>query len=208
MTATYCTAAQVYSFLQLSTAKQSELATEVAAAIERAQDEVDKYTETAFRSISVANEYHSLRTYIGANGIPIKLDHSHVTTLATPTDKLEIYNGSAYVDLLVTGTAGRSRDYWQEEGTGKIWIRSNFSYFGGNEVRVTYRYGHSSVPKDVESATIMLASVGLITSDDRSAMLPEGGGNFSLPFVEKARIWEKRAYKLLDSYTEMSSINR
>lgn len=202
MVATYATEAKVVSFLNLTSAKATELNTEIGYAIERAQDEIDRYTGSAFRSVTVTDEFHNLGPWIGNNGFKVRANHAQMKTLASGSgDKLEIWNGSAYEDYLTTKTSGRANDYWQEERDGIVWIRTGAPLNGGSEVRLTYRYGRTSVPADIERACVLLAATDLVTTDDRSVILPEGGGN-SLPFVEKARIWRERAFEILNGYRE------
>jgi len=206
MAITYCTAAQVNSFLGLTTAfsgSTNPTQVEVEEFIERNQDSIDKETMHAWRTLTITEETHHLQypAYQRRDGSEIFLQHRQIQTLLNGTDKLEIWNGSVFEDYLATRVEGRNNDYWFDKRLGTIYIKTFPRilprYFA---VRVTYRYGESAVVKDIEKACVLMTAIDILGSDDRSVLLPEGTSNIGLP--GKAELWQKQVDKILQNRRE------
>ena len=205
MTVNYVTAVQVASFLGITTPDGSSDPTlaEVDEMINENEDHIDQETMHAWRSVSVSDEYHSLENYAFnvSDGVSFNLHHRKVKTFVSGTDKLEVWDGGQWLDYVANKVEARNRDFWVDYTNGRVFIktfpRSLPRFFG---VRVTYRFGETSVPGDIQKACKLLTAGDVLMSDDKSLLLPEGSNN--VPYTDKVRVWEERAEKILGSRRE------
>lgn len=204
MTVTYTTGALVASLLGITTPTGSTdpTLTEVEDVINRNEDYIDEYTGHAWKTNTSTLEYYDIdSTRINEeSAIPIKLRHRTITTLASGTDTLEVWEGSSWTDFLTAKTEARgSGDYWVNYTTGILYIY-DYPSDGSEKVRIKYRYGESSVPGYIEDACTKLTASDLLAQDDRSFLLPEGASN--IPVMDKARRWRSQALKILAEHCE------
>ena len=127
-------------------------------------------------------------------------------TSASPIDKLEIWNGSSYDNWLVDRTQGRAEDFWIDHEQGILFLRLFYPYFVTKVIRMGYRYGETSVPKDIRRATALHASILLLESDDRSFLVSETGDSTRLTYAERIAQYEKQIEKILHNRTEINVI--
>lgn len=196
MTNVYCDSDDVKRILQLdftlSTTSRPTLA-DVQEFIEEAQDEIDQRTNNAWREKTVTEEYYDIPRipYNYQTGIPIHLKHAHIRDFDdSEGDKIEIWDGSSWVDWLTTKTEGRANDYWLENKKGVLYLRYPYRFYGKQAVRLTYRYGHDTVPKDIQKATALLAATSLLLNDDRSAALIETGDSTRMNYDQRINVWK------------------
>jgi hypothetical protein len=203
MTVTYCTAANVASFLRLIDpatgarmvfgVSSEPLQSEVEAWINEAEDYIDEQTHHAWRSTQVSNELHDHHMRWDGFGhleYAVTLMNRSVLTFAHATDKIELWNGSAWKDLVDPAngfTEARDKDYWVDYTNGIVYLVSQRSILGRGTVRVTYRYGETVVPGDIKRAAEMLAGLRYLESDFYRLGLPDGQ-DFASP---KASIMQK-----------------
>lgn len=209
MAVTYTTAAKVRSLLQISSSSTTPTTAEIEDFIYRAEDYIDNFTDHAWKSTTVTNEYRdvpSIEAYETYSGIPIYLRHRSIITFATASgDKLEVWTGSTYEDYAVTKTQSRASDFWIDNERGVIYLRSGITP-GKNMVRVTYHYGESSVPKDIEEAATMIAAISVIGGDDRVAQIAKVGSP-QINLGQKVEVWKQRIAMILDERKEVRVIN-
>jgi len=207
--ATYCTADDVRRVLQVDfdfSSQKLPTDTDVEASIEEAEDEIDQETQHAWRAVTVTNEFYDIpiQAYREGVGTPIHLKHRNVRTLASGSgDKLEVWDGSSYEDWLTTKTEGRANDYWLDEELGILYIRRYWKYYWKKAIRMTYRYGESTVPKDIRKATAMLAAIDFIMSDDLSASLNETGDSMRVGHESRIEIMRERVEKIIRNRREI-----
>jgi hypothetical protein len=184
------------------------------ATINRAEDRIDNQTGHAWRTrysrtesgadTTSKYEYKNCNHYhYWSTGVPIYLDHRSVTTFdntsPSPGDTLEIWSGSW--EALTTGNESRSGDYWIDYQNGVIWLRRWFLFTSTDQVRVKYRYGESVVPYDIQHCAVLIAARQIITSDDRSFLVPDGASN--IPLIGKVHIWDAEITTILKNRTEI-----
>ncbi len=216
----YCLSSDIFSFLQMASnsdptflgktdfsASTQPTKTEVDAWINESEDEIDRGTMYAWRSVTVTKEQHHLKgpSYQIRDGSVIKLLQRNIRTLTAGTDLLEIWDGSNYVDYLTDKVEGRDNDYWVNEEYGMIFVKAypfrSRRTFGA---RVTYRYGETVVPGNIKRACVLLTAIHMLQSEDRSVLLPEGTSNIS--YNKKIEDWEKRAEKIISDMRELPVI--
>ena len=121
-------------------------------------------------------------------------------------DALEVWENNAYVDYLATKTEGRANDYWLNYEKGVLYI-FDLPSRKENAVRIKYRYGGTTVPLDIERACTLMTAIDLVTSDDRSVLLPSGD-NSALRMSEKIEVMQREVEKILTHRTEYRFMKR
>lgn len=212
---TYTTAAKVASLLRLrdtsadirlvfDTTTDPTLA-EVENFIFEAEDDIDRSTNHAWRAKTITNEYHDVRylyTQEYRREIPVKLLHRSIRTLVSGTDKVEYWNGSAWADLVATGTEGRANTHWVDYTNGIVYFVTQKPYWAVKGVRFTYQYGETSVPYDIQEAATKLAAIKILEDNDYLLPLPEGG-NVNYALGSKVDSWKKDIERILNNHREI-----
>lgn len=200
---TYCSAADVGKWLQKTFSGTSHPSTtEVEELIEMNEDKIDQATGHAWRQKTITEEFHHLRLVPTRwDGIPIFLRHRDIQSI----DKLEIWNGSSYDDWKLVRTEGRSSDWWAQYSDGIIWLRLFIGFTRPNfAVRTTYKFGASSVPKDIKKAAMLMTAADILYGDDRSILLASGEAT-NIPFQPRIEAWMKEVDTIIDRRKEFSS---
>jgi hypothetical protein len=84
---------------------------------------------------------------------------------------------------------------------GILYLRRWFLLTSTMQVRIKYRYGETTVPYDIQHCAVLIAAQQLITSDDRSFLVPEGASN--IPLTGKVPIWNAEINSILKNRTEI-----
>lgn len=209
MVVTYCTSAEIAEFLWANDGADFSVSTKptqvaVEAAINRVETIIDNATKHAYRKVLITNEYHNYLIPSFAHRRPfgwvrgrqpdrgVYLSHRAIRSFVSGTNKIEIWTGSAWVDLALTAngyTEGRDDDYWISYEDGIIFFVDATPAIGKKTARVTYDYGESSVPEDIKEWCIKQTAINLLYSDDRSAFVVDGMDNLSID--PKIRAWKE-----------------
>ena len=188
-TTNYCSVSQVWAQLDGVTASDIS-ASRVTDAIQRAESEIDEFTETKFVATTITNEilaWNKDTTWKSAGQL------EGYTTVGR-SDYFSVSNRDVIrldkhpvisITSLETNSAGiTSADSWttltQQEGSGGDFIISNkilgeltfvdnFPNSGERSIRTTYIYGTSTVPKNVERLTILLSVREILMSKMHSS---------------------------------------
>lgn len=213
MVATYCSVVQVVAQLGLideSGARKVLSSTtipsvaEVTELIEDAEDYIDNYCATSWKTKTVTDEYHSFslnnnyfRAVIRGNGFYVQLNNKFIVSMT----KIELWQGATpYKDIVADGTEGTGQqegDWFLEDKLGLLWINTQLPTFGEGTIKISYTYGQiASIPTTIRRASILLAAALLIESgfDYNNETIISSVG---LDNQEKAEAWDKRANKLL-----------
>ncbi len=179
----------------------------VADLINAKEDEIDQATQHAWRETTVTDELHDFNMlYKLYGGVPVYLNHRKVKEFDHDKgDKIEVWDGNTWDDWVTSHTTGRANDWWADYEKGIIFIKYLFPFGVEKKIRVTYRYGESSVPNDIKNACVKLVAYDLVHSDDRSVLFPEGSSN--IPLVNKAENWLKDAEKIIMRHQEISIVS-
>lgn len=179
MTGTYTTANAASVQLRSWFNKDSDPdVASVQRMINDAEDWIDAQTNDAWRSTTVTEEYHrrDWRRSSFNPGLAVNLRHTHVTTFVSGTDKVEIWNGSSWEEWVSTKTEGRGGDYWVNYTEGTLFLRSYWFLHQTDAVRMTYRYGNSTVPKDIRKACAMIVAKQLLEQEQHLNNMPSETG--------------------------------
>lgn len=185
-------------------------AQEVKEFIHEATARVDRETGHAWRERTVENEYHDLEgTYYYWAGTPIKLTQRRIRTPLDTSkgDKLEFWDGENWNDWTADTnvTEGRDGDYWINDTQGMLYIyRRSWWWERYKSVRITYRFGEKTIPKDIQQATALFTAAALLETDVYGDLLPTGGDGPNPGQV--AERLEERAQKVLDRRREVRAV--
>jgi hypothetical protein len=208
----YCSTRDVARYLQVpefggegSTAPTIQ---DVQRFIQDAEEELDRDIGHAWKERSVSEEMHDLNqlSYIYGTGWPIYLGFRKVRTLDSDEgDKIEIWDGENWVDWVASSdyTEGRDEDYWMDYKNGILWIKSlSGTSYTKMSVKVTYRYGDTSVPNDIRKACALLAAINILDTNDRTILVPEGSPP-SINWDRKIERWQAQIDKTIASRAEI-----
>ena len=174
--------------------------------IKRAQDDIDSRTNHAWRnrrSYDPQNtddyEWHPIKhKWRPGAGIPIFLNHTHIRSF----DEFGVWNGSSYDNYITGKTEGRASDWWLENTEGILWIKSIAKTPEDKKIRVRYRYGEKSVPKDIEDVCTKIVVIDLMISDSRTLLVPGGEARSSLSIESQIKEWRHDVERTLSRYHE------
>lgn len=172
--------------------------------IERAQDRVDKTTGHAWRTITVTEEYvRPSSIYRYGTGVRLDLRHRSLTSFQSGTDKIEVWDGSSWVDWVATKTEGRNEDWWVDEQNGVVFLLGLYRVYP-HGIRITYRYGESTVPGGIEEATTLMAAKFILNSPEFSTVLFTDATNNDLNHRDTIEHWQKEIDSILEKYSEFT----
>lgn len=206
----YCLPTDVKRQLRLNqefSASTNPTETEVYSFIEDAMTEIDTLTRRAWRTLTVSEERHDVPekfVYEYGVGLKLKLGHRFVKDFdADEGDKIEVWNGQSWEDWVQTKTEGRANDYWVNNKDGYLHLFQRYWFHKKEAVRVTYRYGEGTVPKDIRKACTYLAAIEVLDSDDYSAMVNDtGSGSKNTMHKDRIDRWTRKAGALLSRYQD------
>jgi len=208
MATTYTTVDKVGNILGFPNGYFDATSTPTSTVIEnfinRAEDRIDSRVTHAWRAKTITKEYiEPSSVYRWGTGIRFDLIHRSIRTFVSGTDKVEIWDGSNWVDWVATKTEGRNNDYWVDYTTGSIYISNQINMYP-HGVRVTYRYGETTVPGSIEEATTMMAASLLLVSPEMSAVLfTDDGGSARQNDSDRIRFWKEEIDRILNNNQEI-----
>ncbi len=194
---------------------------EVNLLINQAEAYIEAQTRMAWRGVTITEETHDfpLRVFTSRDwldGIPIRLLYRNIRAVkatdltykldTTAGDKLEIYAGGTMQDWTAVFTGGRSGQYWIDPFRGFLYLRSFYKIFSRLAVRITYHYGHTTVPADIRRATALLVAAQLSESEDRAVNFPSGEDLNLVPVQEKSARWRKEAELIIGRWREVINV--
>jgi len=190
MAVTYATVCEVGALIRTTfTCATTPTTEQVEAIINRMECRLDQRTgHTYGRVKTVTREFHCLPlVYTYGWGTPIFLKHREVQVkldgCCEPTlafcscagDKLELWQGQSAANSFSDITSGSVNDYQIIGDRGELFIRGTlFTILRDNRIRVTYRYGSTTVPNDIRDAAIKMTAIDLIIGSFRMDIIPMG----------------------------------
>lgn len=200
----YCTSLQVAEFIGITTDFTTSTNPKKVAVerwIASNQKSINKRTMHAWETVTVTEEvrHQDSLPYGFREGIKVFLNHRTIKTFVSGTDLLEVWDGTQWLDYVANKVEDRNRDFWVDYPRGIISIR-NLTFFKYFSVRVTYRYGETSVDTDIRKACILMTASDIAKMDDRSVLFPEGTSN--VPLIDKSEKWRAEADRIISDNRE------
>ena len=191
--------------------------------ISEAEEEIERFTRRNWRTayLTITEEYHSWDyhnqrftqrgIYYGI--IIIELAYQNVIQFDTAEgDKIEVWDGSSWVDLVADYTAGealRDEDYFLDKKTGRLYIHSNFPNYGKDNIKITYRYGEgaAALPKPIKRCVWQLAGSEIIMTYGSFFQFAiedsKGGGNYGAISAK----YQNKAEQTMEEWKEWKALN-
>lgn len=214
---TYCSVQDVADFLRVDiTSTTTPNIKQVKKLILRKEDEIDRRTGFAWRETVSEPEVHDLPIiYEFGWGTPLFLKHRKIrlspegTLDSSKGDKIEVFSGATdkpggteYTDI-TDSVAGQ---YELEPVYGRIYMRSFiFTVMRKNRIRITYRYGDTQVPGDIEDICMKMVAIELMTTSFRADNLPIGGsGGWS--WSDSINQWKEDIDRVIQQRQEIFTV--
>jgi len=182
MPTTYASIQDVADFLRITIdGSTSPNTAQVEKLINYKEERIDRRTGHTFGRSRTETEIYPLHLlYTFGHGAPFTLKHREIKTnnsgihlCSCAGDKLEVWNGASGDYSNVTDCDGA---YDVEPIKGDIYMRGFiFTIIRMDRIRITYRYGSTTVPDDIREACIKLVCVDIIKSSLRMDDIQFGG---------------------------------
>ena len=220
---TYTTHEKVASLLQYTELNEDEgtqirkvfdanslpTVTEVEDLIEEMETIIEQICEQSWRLNTKTNEYYDFVSKMqrgrhydrsGHALYTISLKNKHLREIDTAEgDKIEVWTGSEWLDFVATLTLGDAMydgDYWVDYHRSLIHLFTNYPSEGQNMIRISYRYGDTSVPAGIQRATTLMVGAAI---NERYEMYKDVSKDTS-PAMNMADKWRELADKLLHEF--------
>ena len=190
---TYTTAAKVAELLQIPafSGSTTPTATQVESFITRKESLIEGDSGHAWQTLTVTKEYvEPTGNYEYGTGIRFDLAHRSLTTFASGTDKIEVWDGSNWVDWVATKSQGRGDDFWVDEVNGVVYLMTRSTVYRKG-VRITYRYGEASVPGNIEELATKMAAIDVLIAYEKNLVFADDGGTHRPSVRERVEAWRE-----------------
>lgn len=173
--------------------------------LRQAEEIIDINTRAAWRKRQRTNEYISARPNQQRNnstGFKFKLQRNNVKDLDSDEgDALYVWNGSSYINYLSTKTEGRGNDYWLDYDSGYLYISSMSLNILEKVIKISYRYGDTTVPLDITEATAKLVAIKILTNENSSFILEDGGNTQTMTYDPRISNMIATVKRIIASYS-------
>lgn len=178
----------------------------------QAQEKIDNQTGRAWRLRKVTNEYLSAvssQRYSWGTGMAFPLSKRFVAALASGSgDKVEVWDGSNWIDWMTAYQEGRNKDFWMDYEDGVLYIKRIVLPYEEKVVRITYRYGETTVPADIQECCAKLVAVKVMTNEDRTFLLNDGGDARQMSYDTRVSKYNSVINGILATYAELPVVSR
>lgn len=178
---------------------------EVEALIELKEAEIDERTNNSWKlNSSVERFNHPGFSYdkFGEHSVIVRLFNRSVRALdAGESDKVEIWDGSTWTDIIANEGEAAGEDYFfVDYEAGMIHFYHTAIKEGYKTIKITYRYGETSIPASIEQACSLMVASHFMEIESLM-MIPEGASEFNLSKRDILYRWDKEIRYLLNKYT-------
>jgi hypothetical protein len=119
-----------------------------------------------------------------------------------------VWDGSHWNDWLTDSSKQEGRggtgDYWVDKQNGLLYMYRRFSTWSEPGVRVTYRFGHENVPRDIRKACAKYVAADLASSDLYNMNVPGTDGAMSVERM--AEQWREDAERTIERRKEVQVV--
>ncbi len=204
MVTTYCTSDDVANLLQIPVFDTATMPTKIMVdkLINQQEARIDSKLNTGWRELTESDLYITATNEYDRNGTRYDLPNYEIRAIT----KLEVWNGSTYDDLVVTGTEGRAADYWVDKNLGVLYVRRGVYGRREKNIKVSYTHGGTVVPLDIEDLCSMMTAVKVLNQYEQVIQWSEDGGNTGNNNMSRITELRKDIKSIFNSYSNISTI--
>lgn len=173
--------------------------------INEAEEWINETCQTAWGTLflQLTDELHDI--HVDHTESSIHLNYGDVIDFTTG-DKLEIWDGSDWVDWIATYTEGRNDDFFVDYVMGKIYLMKRFHRLERLNAKVTYRVrANSTIPRTIKYSCAYLVGINILNSEYASVSFPSGEGE-ELTKRDVMNRWWQLILRKLRPYTKSGLI--
>jgi hypothetical protein len=171
----YVTASDVRKFFLGAPLDSLYSESDIEAMIDRQGLEVERLSGNAWRAVTCTEEYHTITPNVNNgpyyNIYTFQLKHHGIRSIT----KLEIFDGSSWIDYVATKTEGREKDYWVDYVNGIVYINGYRYIWHGFDARTTYVYGKTTVDSDARELNLRYVAREIMGVADYTVSIPDSG---------------------------------
>lgn len=179
---------------------------EVNSLIESKEEVINIKLTRSWKETS-AIEYHNHEGFLydrfGQTSSIIKLAHRDIKALDTSEgDKIEVWDGSTWTDILAEeGDGAGAGSFLVDYANGFIHFYTKAGIRRGvKSIKLTYRYGIATVPKEVSRCCALMVASQLMETE-QLLMIPEGDvSTFHLTKRDILWRWDREIKEVLGRY--------
>lgn len=204
----YCSVQDVADFLRINIdATSYPNAVQVAKLINRKEDEIDRRTGHAWRTVQVTELYDLPLLWNMSKGVPIFLHHRKCKSLdASSGDSIAIWDGSTFNPVSFTNNSDYQGGFNFDTIKGTISIPGYlFTVIRSDRVKLTYRFGETTVPGDIADACIKMVCIDLLTTSFKMDKLGVGT-EFGLDWESVIQTWRDDIERTIWDRTEPTTV--
>ena len=172
---TYCQSTEVSELLQIETFSSSTSPTfsQVEKIITRKEDRINQKLRHSWKEATTSDLFLDVTFLDPNNGARFDLPNYTIRDIT----KLNVWDGSAYVNFLTTRTEGRNSDYWIDKKLGVLYVKSDVRRVTNKPIELSYTYGETVVSGDVEDLCIYLTAVDILSMYSKAISFPDDGNS-------------------------------
>lgn len=205
----YCSVKDVADFLRITIDSNSyPNDVQVAKIINRKEDEIDRRTGHAWRELQVTELYDLPILWNMSKGVPIFLHHRKCKSLdSTKGDAFYIWDGSTYASQAFTNNVDYQNSLFNFDTIkGTISIPGySYTVIRSDRIKITYRYGESTVPGDIADACVKMTCIDLLTTSFKMDKLGVGT-EFGLDWESVIQTWRDDIERTIWDRTEPTTV--
>lgn len=174
---TYTNVAKVTAFMGMASNTFSTTSTPTDSAIANMilgnEGEIDKFLMSSWKENTVTNEFHDLSTeVVNSEGFVRVWAKQRPLMTKDSSWKIEVWDGSSYTDFVTDKTEDRDEDYYFDYDKSILYIKP--TAYGKDVLRLTYTWGYTTVPYEIEKLCTLKTALNLVDLDDFAAKLRVG----------------------------------
>lgn len=204
----YCQVSDVADFLRTTiNATSIPNDEQVAKIINRKEDEIDRRTGHAWRTVTVTEIYNLPLIYSYGWGEPIFLKHRSLKDLDSGQgDYIAVWDGGNYTNIAGSFTSNFAGTYNLETIYGRLFLRGYlFTILRDYRVKIQYRFGETVVPGDIADCAIKMTCIDLLTSSLRMDKLGVGT-EYGLEYEKVIQTWRDDIERTIWDRSELQVI--
>lgn len=207
---TYIQATDVSELLQIETfsTETSPTLNQVEKIIERKEGRINQRLNHAWGTLTQTESdlYLNVTFVDPRNGVRFDLPNYDVKPFdVSEGDKIEVWNGSEYIEFLSAETAGRDKDYWVDSKLGVLYIRNIVQQYTKRPIRVTYRYGTTVIPKSIEELALYLTAIDVLSMYPKAVNFVDDGNSQTSSQDQRITYFKQEVKQIYNNFANIGT---